>query len=67
MLKYQEREHNGAEGVYTAKVTGSDRDCLTQQVREAVRIRRCQVPVLNGKSELHQPALWQVQSEIQRG
>jgi hypothetical protein len=67
MLKHQEMEHNGAEGVYTAKVTGSDRDCLTRQVREAVRIRRCQVPVLNGKSEWHQPALWQVQSEIQRG
>ena len=43
MLKHQEREHNGAEGVYTAKVPGSDRDCLTRQVREAVRIRSSRI------------------------
>ena len=67
MMKHQAKEHNGAEGLYTARVTGSDRDCLTRQVREAVKIRRCQETVLNGKSEWHQPALWQVQSEIQRG
>ena len=67
MLKHQRKKHNGVAGDYTAKVVGSDRDCLTRQVREAVRIRRCQVPVLNGKSEWHQPALWQVQSEIYRG
>ena len=67
MLKHQMEKHNGIEGVFTARVTGSDRDCLTRQVREAVRIRRCQVPVLNGKSEWHQPALWQVQNEIYRG
>ena len=67
MNKHQQKEHNGVAGVYTAKVVGSDRDCLTRQVREAVRIRRCQVPVLNGKSEWHQPALFQVQSEIYRG
>ena len=35
MLKHQAKEHNGAEGVYTARVTGSDRDCLIRQVREA--------------------------------
>ena len=61
MLKHQRKDHNGVPGVYTAKVVGSDQDCLTRQVREAVRIRRCQVPVLNGKSE------WQVQNEVQRG
>ena len=67
MLKHQRKKHNGVAGDYTAKVVGSVRDCLTRQVREAVRIRRCQVPVLNGKSEWHQPALWQVNSEIYRG
>ena len=67
MLKHQVKEHNGAAGLYAARVTGSDRDCLTRQVREAVQIQRCQEPVLNAKSEWHQPALWQVQSEIYRG
>ena len=43
------------------------RDCLTRQVREAVLIRRSQVQVLNSKSEWHQPALFRVQQEIERG
>ena len=67
MRKHQQEKHQGAAGVFTAKVTGSARDCLTRQVREAVEIRRCQVPVMNSKSEWHQPALWQVQNEIYRG
>ena len=67
MLKHQERMHQGAAGHYTAKVTGSAKDCLTRQVMEAVKIRRCQVPVLNAKTEWHQPALWRIQSEIERG
>ena len=66
MLK-QVKEHNGAASLDTVRVTGSDRDCLTRQVRESVKIKRCQEPVLNAKSEWHQPALWQVQSEICRG
>ena len=67
MLKHQVKFHRGEEAKFKAKVTGSDRDCLTRQVREAVKIRRCQVPIMNGKSEWHQPALWQVQNEIFRG
>ena len=67
MLKHQRREHQGVAGQYTAKVTASTRDCLTRQVREAVEIRRCQVKVLNSKTEWHQPALWQIQSEIYQG
>ena len=67
MLKHQTREHQGEAGQYTAKVTASNRDCLTRQVREAVEIRRCKVQVLNSKTEWHQPALWQIQNEIYRG
>ena len=57
----------GEEADFKAKVTASTRDCLTRQVREAVLIRRSQVEVLNGKTEWHQPALFRVQSEIERG
>ena len=43
------------------------RDCLTRQVRENVLIRRSQVPVLNSKTEWHQPALYRIQLEVERG
>ena len=66
MHMHQAKTHSNAPGSYIAKVTGSASDCLTRQVREAVHIRRCQVPVLNGKSEWHQPALYTVQNEIYR-
>ena len=67
MLKHQNLLHQGEEGVYKAKATASTRDCLTRQVKEAVLIRRCQVPVLNSKTEWHQPALYRIQQEVERG
>ena len=67
MYKHQQKEHQGAPGTFTAKVTGTARDCLTRQVREAVLIRRCKVPVMNSKTEWHQPALFRIQNEIYRG
>ena len=67
ILKQQNTNHGGAEPDYRAKVVASTRDCLTRQVREAVMIRRCQVPILNGKSEWHQPPLYRVQHEMERG
>ena len=67
MWKHQRKNHNGQPGGYTAKVTGSYRDCLSRQVGEGVSIRRCDKEVLNGKSEWHQPPLYRVQSEIYRG
>ena len=67
MLQHQEEKHNCQPAVFNAKVTGSYRDCLSRQVAEGVAIRRCQTSVLNSKSEWHQPALWKVRSEIERG
>ena len=67
MYKHQLKEHDSAPANYIAKVTGSARDCMTRQVREAVHIRRCQVQVLNSKTEWHQPALFRIQNEIFRG
>ena len=62
MLKHQSTVHQGREGQYTAKVTARTEDCLSRQVREAVLIRRCQVPVLNSKTDWHQPPLFRVQN-----
>ena len=67
MVKHQNSEHQGDEASYKAKVTASTRDCLTRQVREAVLIRRSQVPVLNSKTEWHQLALYRIQNEVERG
>ena len=67
MFKHQANTHNGAEANFKAKVTSSHNDCLTRQVSEGVNIRRCEVEVLNMKTEWHQPPLWRVQSEIYRG
>ena len=67
MRKHQNKKHGGLPGRYKARVTGSYADCLSRQVMEGVNIRRCQVEVLNGKSEWHQPPLWQVQNELYRG
>ena len=67
MLKHQSKEHQGVAGEFTAKVTGRAADCLTRQVKEAVLIRRCPVPVMNSKTEWHQPALYRIQNELLRG
>ena len=67
ILNHQNSRHEGAEPVLRAKVTARTRDCLTRQIREAVLIRRSRVPVLNGKSEWHQPPLYRVQHETERG
>ena len=67
MRRHQASTHQGEEPSYKAVVTAKTRDCLTRQVREAVLLRRSEVPVLNGKSEWHQPPLFRVQSEIERG
>ena len=57
-------EHLDRPAEFKAKVTGAFRDCLSEQVTEAAMIRRSDRPVLNTKSEWHQPALWRVQSEL---
>ena len=67
MAKHQAEHHNGEPADFTAKVMSKHENCLSRQVAEGVAIRRCKTNVLNGKSEWHQPALWKVRSEIERG
>ena len=67
MVKHQAAAHHGEMAMYRAEVTANTRDCLTRQVKEAVLIRRSEVQILNGKTEWHQPALFRIQSEIERG
>ena len=66
MKKHQEDSHDGVEAVFSARVKDSFKDCLSRQIAEGVHIRRCKDIILNSKSEWHQPALWQVRSELSR-
>ena len=67
MATHQAEAHMQQPAEFTAKVTGSYRDCLTRQVAEGVAIRRCPNRVLNSKSEWHQPSLWKVRQELELG
>ena len=67
ILKHQQKKHNGQPGNFNAKVIASYNDCLSRQVSEGVRIRRCENEILNSKTEWHQPPLWRVQADLMRG
>jgi hypothetical protein len=67
MWKHQHESQNRQLAAFKTRVTGSFKDYLTRQVDEEVAIRRGKTEVLNSKSEWHQPSLWKVRNEIERG
>ena len=66
MKRHFREEHSGRDANFTAKVTHSNKDCLTRQIREGVLIRRATKPLLNSRTEWFQPPLFRVQSEVVR-
>ena len=66
MRKHEEEVHGGQEVEFRAKVTHSNTDCLSRQIREGVLIRRSHRPVMNSKTEWFQPPLFRIQSEVVR-
>ena len=64
--KHTEEYHQGEEVRMEARVTHTNKDCLTRQIREGILIRRCTKPVLNSKSEWFQPPIFQLHNEIMR-
>ena len=66
--KHLEEAHPGVdrEGNFASKVTKTNRDCLSRQVREGVQISQqgSKRTLMNTKSEWHQPSLYLIQSEI---
>ena len=64
--RHMDQCHEGLEPDLLARVTHTNSDCLTRQVREGVHIRRCQRTILNTKSEWFQPSVYRVQSEVVR-
>ena len=66
MTRHYQDEHRGEEKKFTAKVTHTNKDCLTRQIREGVLIRRTTQPILNSRTEWFQPPLFRIQSEVMR-
>ena len=66
MKKHSQEKHRGEEEKYTAKMTHTNKDCLTRQIREGVLIRRATQPILNSRNEWFQPPLFKLQSEVIR-
>ena len=66
MRKHLEEHHTGEQGNFEARVTHTNKDCLTRQVREGVIIRKTGSNAMNTKSEWHQPSLYRVHSEVVR-
>ena len=66
MKRHLEEAHRGREGNFEAKVTKTNKSCLSRQVREGVQIslHNHRQPILNSKSEWHQPSLYSIRSEI---
>ena len=64
--KHLEEFHRGMEGKFETKVTKTNKDCLSRQVREGVQISLmgAKGPLMNTKAEWHQPSLYRIQSEI---
>ena len=66
MRKHEVEMHDGNEVSFKARVTHSNKDCLSRQVREGVLIRRCRGPIMNSKAEWFQPPLFKVLNEVVR-
>ena len=66
MRKHEVEMHDGKEVSFKARVTHSNKDCLSRQVREGVLIRRCRGPIMNSKAEWFQPPLFKVLNEVVR-
>ena len=66
MKKHEEEVHGGQVASFKARVTHTNKDCLTRQVREGVLIRRCRGPIMNSKTEWLQPPLFKIQNEVVR-
>ena len=66
MAKHLKEVHGGVEGNFEARVTKTNKDCLSRQVREGVYISQqgSRNILMNTKSEWHQPSLYRIQSEI---
>ena len=64
MKKHEVEKHDGRAVKFGAKVTHTNRDCMSRQIREGTQIRRCEKPILNSKAEWFQPPVYRIRNEI---
>ena len=64
--KHMTTHHEGMQSKFTAKVTHTNKDSFSRQVREGVLIRRSRKTLVNTKSEWFQPPIYKIQNEIIR-
>ena len=62
--RHMEQCHQGMESRFRAKVTKSNKDSMTRQVREGVMIRRTRRVMMNSRSEWFQPPIYRIRSEV---
>ena len=63
---HMEAHHRGIESKFSARVTHSNKDSFTRQIREGVLIRRSGKTLLNSRSEWFQPPIYRVHHEMVR-
>ena len=68
MKRHVSERHEGGEVEFEARVTKTNRDCLSRQVREGVLIQKygSECNLMNTRSEWNQPSVYRIQSEIVR-
>ena len=68
MRRHVSEMHQGEEVEFEDRVTKTNKDCLSRQVREGVHIQRygSKYNIMNTKSEWNQPSVYRIQSEIVR-
>ena len=64
MKKHEVEKHDGRAVKFGAKVTHTNRDCMSRQIREGTQIRRCEKPILNSKAEWFQPPVYRIRNEV---
>ena len=66
MRKHEVEAHEGRTVKFGAKVTHTNRDCMSRQIREGVGMRRSTQTLLNSKTEWFQPPIYRVINEMIR-
>ena len=64
--KHMKEYHEGSESEFLGRVTHSNKDSLSRQIREGVLIRRSGRRVMNTKAEWFQPPIYRVHNRIVR-
>ena len=66
MARHMKEHHENVESHFKARVTKTNKDSFSRQIREGVMIRRAGREIMNSKSEWFQPPIYHIRNEIIR-